>query len=243
MSFALSFMLSNMAESFGKYRVRGGKMKLHYNPLVPTSSTQSFTLAVSADGAHPVIGVVGTTQLEYPSYISLQQGPQSISFPAWLPWSAEYDVDDSEKYTYCVPIFSTSNVVYPEPDTRSTAFGSLACFAGTSNVGTYGELYWEADFELWDPFPLGVPVRPYYLASMERQLGVPIEYKSDTTPLPPTPLVESKGPPPGPIKEKDGRAVVDLDDDDYLHPSPPPFRPAPPGSALPPPRTPSVKKS
>jgi hypothetical protein len=167
-AFALAPFLSNLAVSFGKFRVKT-RLKLHYKPLVNLSDPSFFALAVSSDGAHPTIGLVGTAAFNYPTFASLAAGPQSVEFAAWLPWSVEWDVDGTEKYMYQVPHASadTTSFVFDEPDTRQCSFGSVACLAGSgSTTGIKGMLYWDFSVDLVDPYPLGTPTRPLYLSTL-----------------------------------------------------------------------------
>jgi hypothetical protein len=240
MAFAQATFLEMLAICFSKYRVKRA-IKLHYRPLVSTTDAANFGLAVTADGAHPVAGINGTNASGYanfPTLATLENGPTSISFASWMPWSVEWNIDNAEKYTYCLPNYTSS--AYPEADIRTTCFGSLACITGTvGSVGTKGMLYWELEVDLLDPYPLYAVA-----ASLSREVGLSIG--PNGVRLPPRARA-------APIESKDGVARVDADDDDdFVSPSPPrsvalrgahPSPPVVPSLPDPPPRTPSVKKS
>jgi len=241
-AFAQATFLEMLAMCFGKYRVKRA-MKLHYRPLVSTTDAGNFALAVTSDGAHPVAGlnstVIGTGAPNYPTVALLENGPTSISFASWMPWSVEWNIDNTEKYAYCLPNYGNTSPFYPESDVRTTCFGSLACISGAGTDGTKGMLYWELEIDLLDPYPL-----LSVAASLSREVGLSLG--PNGVRLPPRARAL-------PIELKDGVARVAVDDDDdFVSPSPPRFasrgaHPSPPvvptSHPDPPPRTPSVKKS
>jgi hypothetical protein len=163
MTTAVASFLQQLLSCFGRYQVLS-KLKLHYKPLVPTTDTANFVLAVTADGAHPVVGVSGNAGADFPVVSELDNGMNSVSFASWMPWSVEFPVDNTSKYTYQIPAYSTSttSLTYPESDTRSCSFGSIACLWGNSGAsyGNRGLLFWEYDIDLLDPFPINAETFP-----------------------------------------------------------------------------------
>jgi hypothetical protein len=201
-AFALAPFLANLSVSFGKFRVKS-RLKLHYKPLVNLSDPSFFALAVSSDGAHPTVGLAGTAALNFPTLASLAAGPQTVEFAAWMPWSVEWEIDGTDKYTYQVPhaTIDTVTFVWDEPDTRQCSFGSAACLAGSgSTPGIKGMLYWDFSVDLADPYPLGTPTRPLYLSTLTDGAAKWLE--------PGSRLEEKKTPGPVPSPDDDDCEVV-----------------------------------
>jgi len=163
--------LTQFAVNYGRYR-NCGRQKLHYRPLVNVQDTANFALAISSDPAHPVIGIPASLVVAFPTLPVLDNGPSSLSFASYEPWSAEFDVDMTPKYTYCLPKYGEGSaaIYYPEADTRSTCFGSLAIQYGSSGAsyGTKGILYWENEYEFWDAYPLATNPMPFTLREEEQ---------------------------------------------------------------------------
>jgi hypothetical protein len=163
-SFADSTFLANIAQSFTDFRVKG-TLKLHYRPLVPTADTHNFILAVSNDGAHPIVGVSQFQSLPTPTFAKLDNGITSISFASWMPWSCEWPIDNSPKKMYQVPQYNMPEgavMQYSEADTRMCNFGSIACLSsdntGSDSATLSGQLYWEYEVEFLGPYPVSTQV-------------------------------------------------------------------------------------
>jgi hypothetical protein len=210
-AFADAAFLANIVQSFTDFQVQS-TLSLHYRPLVPTSDTNNFILAVSNDGAHPIVGVPQAAAPSYPTFTNLDNGITSIAFPSWEPWSCEWPVDHSMKKVYQLPVYTsdTATATYPEPDTRMCSFGSLACVSsyntGTDAAGISGQLYWEFKLRLSGPFPISAR-NPVFT----RLLGLAHDRILARTL---TPVVRLG--PKQPIEVKGGVARVSTDDDDFV---------------------------
>lgn len=162
--------LTQMAVNYGRFR-NCGRQKFHYRPLVNTFDTASFIMAVSSDPAHPVIGIPASLVVAFPTGPVLDNGPSSLAFTSYEPWSAEFDVDTTPKYTYLCPKYGEGSaaVYYPEADTRTTCHGSLGLQYLTpgASYGTKGILYWENEYEFWDAYPLATNPAPFTLREEE----------------------------------------------------------------------------
>jgi hypothetical protein len=193
-AFPMAIFSQIFSQAFSEFQV-SGRMRLHYQPLCPTSDLSNFALAVAPDGAHPLVGVSGNAYLDFPTFSTCELGPNSISFAGWEPWSAEFVIDNAKKFMYQVPNYSGggSSTLYPEPDTRSCSFGSMSCAfsgitAGSANIAK-GLLYWELDLHLQGPVPIGANVadfnveKPYItIASACSTLPVPTSVASAPPP-------------------------------------------------------------
>jgi hypothetical protein len=158
-AFVNATFLAAVAQSFTKYQVHGD-LKLHYRPLTASIATDNYILAVTADPAHPVVGLQENPTVNFPTTATLNNGPASVQFVAWAPWSASFPVDNTPKHMYCFPQFATgtSTITYQEEDLRTTCFGSICALAAQDNssslITTAGELYWEYTVDFMDPFPI-----------------------------------------------------------------------------------------
>jgi len=147
------------SQAFSEFQV-SGRMTLHYQPICPTSDLSNFSLIVTPDGAHPLVGVTGNAFLDFPTFSTCEVGPNSIAFAGWEPWSAEFVIDNAKKFMYQVPVYGgPGTALFPEPDTRDCSFGSMSCaFSGLppSSGGSLakGLLYWEIDLHLSGPIPI-----------------------------------------------------------------------------------------
>jgi hypothetical protein len=160
MAFPNATFGSNIGVNFGKYR-NTGRLRLHYRPLVSTTDNSDFIIALSADGAHPVVGL-SQSQLSVPTFTTLDNGCNSLQFVAWQPWSIEWEVDNTEKFTHRYPYYQSGGtfltIPWYEADTRASTFAGMTVLSngtsGSSITVVKGQLYWETEFEYSDPWPV-----------------------------------------------------------------------------------------
>lgn len=230
------YTLAQLAGGFSQYRVNS--LNLHYRPQTSTLYDASFWLAFTEDPAQPRVGVRTrplSSSSPWPTAATLESCANTISFPGWAAWSAQFPCHTDVKYLEQAGSFSSQStgVVYGAPDIRTTCFGAITagCTRGT-NVASeeerrVGELYWELDIEFMDPTPLrATPLPPTLLAGNMRDVLKPC-LPTSSAPVEETKEekkseVSSESLPP--IESCHIKLVREEDDDDTV------FCPAPPSA-------------
>jgi len=124
-----------LSDLFVRYKLRS--LRLRYAPQVPTSDTVSFALAWLNDP-----NITNTT---YNSFTKIQGCQDSITFPAYEPWSMEIPIDDSV-------------LRYIDNDSSDNRFSmpgqivACASAAGAASVARKGTIYLEAVLEFYELF-------------------------------------------------------------------------------------------
>jgi hypothetical protein len=153
---------ANIATSFSRYEVVGGKFTLHYAPQQTTATGTRYVLSFVNDPYHPSMGGRAYEAGRYLTQNVIDEGDDNVSFAPWLPWSRTFTCEPESLFTY-YPSRASASVVVPTTgyfnayeSIRKNSFGSLNCIADNASANrTDGMLFLEITYDFYDFAYLG----------------------------------------------------------------------------------------
>lgn len=139
-----------ISAAFTRYRCK--RLRFHYRPQSPTTTTARLIFAFASDPAHPLILTTS------PSVPQLEAVADSLPFAPWTEWTMDVSKSlDADNWKYVQGNGST-----PTTDVdlinRFSDFGVIGCLAdtvGSANV-VFGALYVEFELEFKEFCPITI---------------------------------------------------------------------------------------
>jgi hypothetical protein len=132
-------------------------LDIEYEPNGSTASIAAFALTFVSDPAHPVNGSVAYINGGPPTYATVVNGDNFVTFSSWARWRRSFPTDHKTVYyTYGADNSGVENPAdFTDTDQRQTCFGALTCLSNTPEIAaTFGRLIFNFDIEFSDPSPL-----------------------------------------------------------------------------------------